>query len=49
MPKGLPFELTDYLELIELTGRCLREGKVGYIEENQPALLKELTRTVAHI
>jgi REP element-mobilizing transposase RayT len=42
MPKGLPFELTDYLELIELTGRCLREDKTGYIEENQPALLTRL-------
>ena len=42
MPKGLPFELTDYLELIELTGRCIREDKVGYIKENQPALLTRL-------
>ncbi len=39
MPKGLPFELTDYLELIELTGRCIREDKAGYIEQNQPVLL----------
>lgn len=42
MPKGLPFELKDYLELIEMTGRCLREDKAGYIEENQPALLTRL-------
>jgi len=42
MPKGLPFELKDYLELIELTGRCIREDKSGYIEENQPALLARL-------
>ena len=42
MPKGLPFELTDYLELIELTGRCLRENKAGHIEANQPALLDRL-------
>lgn len=42
MPKGLPFELTEYLELIELTGRCLREDKKGYIEDNQPALLNRL-------
>ncbi|MBH0059503.1 transposase, partial [Pseudoalteromonas sp. SWXJZ94C] len=25
MPKGLPFELKSYLELVELTGRCIRE------------------------
>jgi hypothetical protein len=42
IPKGLPFDLEDYLELIELTGRCLREDKTGYIEENQPALLNRL-------
>ena len=42
MPKGLPFELEDYLELIELTAGCLREGKVGYIEGNQLALLNRL-------
>jgi len=42
MLKGLPFELTDYLELIELTGRCIREDKVGYIKENQLALLTRL-------
>jgi len=42
MPKGLPFELIDYLELIELTGRCLREDKTGHIEENQPVLLTRL-------
>ena len=42
MPKGLPFELKEYLELIEMTGRCLREGKAGYIEENQPVLLSRL-------
>ena len=45
IPKGLPFELKDYLELIELielTGRCIRENKVSYIEQNQPVLLTRL-------
>ncbi len=42
MPKGLPFELKDYLELIELTGRCIREDKAGHIEDSQPALLNRL-------
>ena len=42
MPKGLPFELKDYLELIELTGRCIREDKRGYIDNTQPALLARL-------
>ena len=34
MLEGLPFELKDYLELVELTGRCLREDKAGHIEAN---------------
>jgi REP element-mobilizing transposase RayT len=42
MPKGLPFELTDYLELIDLTGRCIRVNKVGYIEDKQPVILERL-------
>ena len=42
MPKGLPFELQDYLQLIELTGRCIREDKAGYIEAEQPVRLMRL-------
>jgi hypothetical protein len=42
IPKGLPFELKDYLELIELTGRCFREDKTGHIEASQSALLSRL-------
>jgi hypothetical protein len=42
MPKGLPFDLADYLQLIELTDRCIREDKHGYIEENQPPILSRL-------
>lgn len=34
MPKGLPFELQSYLELIELTGRIIREDKRGAIPEH---------------
>ncbi|MEW6995204.1 transposase [Colwelliaceae bacterium MEBiC 14330] len=42
MPKGLPFELKDYLELIELTGRCIRADKAGHIQANQATLLTRL-------
>ncbi|WP_286268706.1 transposase [Thalassotalea hakodatensis] len=41
-PAGLPFCLTDYLELVELTGRCIREDKKGYIAQHQPKLLTRL-------
>ncbi|WP_448570043.1 transposase [Thalassotalea ganghwensis] len=40
--KGLPFELQDYLQLVELTGRCIKAGKAGYINEQQPAILVRL-------
>jgi len=33
MPKGLPFELKLYLELVELTGRIMREDKRGHIDK----------------
>ena len=42
MPKGLPFELQDYLQLIDLTGRCIREDKAGYIEQKTPNILIRL-------
>jgi hypothetical protein len=42
MPKDLPFELIDNLELIELTGRCIREDKAGHIEAHQPVFLVRL-------
>lgn len=40
--QGLTFNIHDYLELIDVTGRCIRVGKCGYIEENQPEILTRL-------
>jgi hypothetical protein len=42
MPKGLPFRLTDYLELVDWTGRIIREDKSGAIDENLPPILDRL-------
>jgi REP element-mobilizing transposase RayT len=42
MPNGLPFELIDYLQLVELTGKCIREDKAGYIEQSLPNILERL-------
>ncbi|CAM4308961.1 transposase [Pseudoalteromonas byunsanensis] len=42
MPKGLPFELKSYLELVELTGKCIRTDKRGYIEQHEAPILKRL-------
>ncbi|MCX2783664.1 hypothetical protein OQJ46_11775 [Microbulbifer thermotolerans] len=33
MPVGLPFQLQDYLEMVDWSGRCLREDKRGAINE----------------
>ncbi len=42
MPHGLPFKLTDYLELVELTGRVIRDDKRGHIDRNIPPILQRL-------
>lgn len=42
MPKGLAFQLTDYLELVDWTGRCIRDDKRGSISSEQPPILKIL-------
>ena len=36
MPQGLPFQLNDYLELVDWSGRILREDKKGAIANNLP-------------
>jgi hypothetical protein len=42
MPKGLPFKLTDYLELVDWTGRILREDKRGSISQDLPPILERI-------
>jgi hypothetical protein len=42
MPKGLPFRLKDYLELVDWTGRAILEKKHGYIPAHQPPILERL-------
>ena len=48
MPKGLPFRLTDYLELVDWTGRILRDDKRGAIPENTPPILGRLNIEPKH-
>ncbi|WP_299267031.1 transposase [uncultured Psychrosphaera sp.] len=38
----IPFELKEYIELVEVTGRCVREEKAGHIDNNLPTLLRRL-------
>lgn len=42
MPKGLPFRLDDYLELVDWTGRQLRNDKRGAISQTLPPILDRL-------
>ena len=41
-PQGIHFTLIDYLELVDWTGRVIREGKRGTISSQAPALLAAL-------
>jgi hypothetical protein len=42
MPNGLPFKLTDYLELVDWTGRIRWDDKRGAIPESTPQTLQQL-------
>jgi REP element-mobilizing transposase RayT len=42
MPRGLPFNLQDYLHLVDWTGRALREDKRGAIPAHLPPILERL-------
>ena len=41
-PKGLPFRLADYLELLDWSGRAVLENKRGAIPQDQPPILERL-------
>lgn len=40
---GIPFSLTDYLELTDWTGRCVRSDKRGAIPSDTPKILNQLS------
>jgi hypothetical protein len=42
MTKGLPFRLTDYLELLDWTGHVIHEDKRGHITKDLPPILERL-------
>ena len=42
MPKGIAYNLIDYCELVDCTGRCIREDKVGYIENSHNPILERI-------
>jgi hypothetical protein len=48
MPNSLPFLLTDYLELVDWTGRILRDDKLGAVPEGTPKILQQLNIDPKH-
>ncbi|MEL0624759.1 transposase [Marinomonas arenicola] len=42
IPNGLTFKLADYLELVDLTGRIVRESKKGSIDTSLQPILQRL-------
>ena len=42
LPEGLPFRLTEYLELVDWSGRMLRDDKRGAMESHLPPILTRL-------
>ena len=42
MAAAIPFAFDDYLELVDTTGRVIREGKKGYIPGETPQILERL-------
>lgn len=42
MPQGLPFKLSEYLELLDWTGRIVRDDKCGAITNSTPKILSRL-------
>jgi hypothetical protein len=42
MPKGIAYHLQDYCELVDTTGRCIRDDKIGYIDSSHSPILERL-------
>jgi hypothetical protein len=42
IPKGIPFSLKDYCELLDITGRVIRDDKAGHIDHQHQPILQRL-------
>jgi hypothetical protein len=42
MPKGIAYSLIDYCELVDVTGRCIREDKAAHIDQCKHPILERL-------
>ncbi|WP_299768167.1 transposase [uncultured Pseudoteredinibacter sp.] len=41
-PKGLPFRLRDYLDLLDWTSRKIKKNKRGFVADDKPKILQRL-------
>jgi len=48
IPQGIPFNLADYIELVDWSGRIIRDDKKGHIPEHLPDILKRLELDARH-
>jgi len=48
MPRGLVFNLIDYIELLDWTGRIIRHDKRGAIPDSTPPILQRLDISTQH-
>ncbi|MCP4048775.1 MAG: hypothetical protein GY732_22605, partial [Gammaproteobacteria bacterium] len=46
---GIPFELRDYLELVDWAGREIKHNKRGYIPVHKPPILTRLGMDVSPV
>jgi REP element-mobilizing transposase RayT len=42
IPKGIAYSLKDYCELVEITGRYIREDKIGHMDTSYSPILERL-------
>jgi REP element-mobilizing transposase RayT len=42
MPRGIAYSLKDYCELVDTTGRCIRDDKTGHIDNTHSPILQRL-------
>ena len=42
MPRGIAYSLKDYCELVDSTGRCIRDDKAGHIDNTHSPILQRL-------
>lgn len=48
IPPGLPFNLVDYVELLDWTGRAILDDKRGAIAQDAPPVLQRLKISPEH-